>query len=104
MQWERIIGRKFNGSPGWSKEDLVLAQRLGYLLAGIHNQRSWDGNWTLEMLVKHRATHSQYALDPLLSNLQNMHGLGLYHFTDGYMPDPDLLAKRAKSLKTEYST
>ena len=51
------------------------------------------------MLVKYKASHTPFVLDPQLSNLQDLYGHSFYYSTDGYIPDNALLAKRAKSLE-----
>ena len=73
-------------------------------MAGIHNLRPSIGNWTLARLINNITTHCPHVLDPLLKGLQEMYGRGLYHYADGYMPDPDLIAKRAKSLQAHSLT
>ena len=57
----------------------------------------------LDILVNNRTTHHPDVLDPLLKGLQDMYARGLIDSTDGYEPDPALLARRAKCVKNQSS-
>ena len=84
---------------GWPKADVALELRLGYSKAGLQNLRPSSGDWTLNMLVNNRFTHTPNVLDPLLKGLQEVFARGQIDTTDGYEPDAALLARRAKSVK-----
>ena len=81
--------------PGWSKVDIAMILRLGYSKAGLHNLRPSSWNWSLALLVHHKATHTPYVLDPTLRSYEILFAKGMIE-AEGFDPSAALLAEREK--------
>ena len=77
--------------------------RLGYSKAGLHNLRPSSRDWTLALLVHHKATHTPYVLDPTLRSYEILFAKGMIE-AEGFDPSAALLAKREKSRIWETPT
>ena len=86
--------------PGWSKVDIAMILRLGYSKAGLNNLRPSSRDWTLALLVHHKATHTPYVLDPTLRSYEILFAKGMIE-AEGFDPSAALLAEREKYVSKQ---